>query len=143
VVAAILGHPSHIVDILFFGVGADIDIGELVIADVGDEPGEVVKAVIDHPKSAAGKAGIAAARLFGGDLEHQHLRTRFARRQRGTGRGVAGPDHDHVELFAAGNVHGSTLRLQSRPPRPVWPPMLGRTILTLSNQGGDPHAAAR
>ena len=142
-VAAILGHPSHIVDILFFGVGADIDIGELVIADVGDEPGEVVKAVIDHPKGAAGEAGIAAARLFGGDLQNQHPGAAFARRQRRTGRGIPGPDHDHVELFLAGDVHGSTLRLRSRPHDPVWPPVLGRTILTLSNRGGDRHAAAR
>ena len=46
-----------------------------------------------------------AARRFGRDLQHHHAPTRLARRQRGTGRGVAGPDHDHVELFA-GDVHG-------------------------------------
>ena len=109
-VAAILGHPAHVVEIFFLGVGADFDIAKLVVADVGDQPGEVVKAVIDHPKGAAGKAGIAAARLFGGDLEHQHPRTRFARRQCGTGRSVAGPDHDHVELFASRDVHDSLLR---------------------------------
>ena len=119
-VAAVFGQPADIVVILFLGIGADIDIGEFVVADVGDQPGEVVEAVIDDAPGAAGKRRIAAAPVLRRDLQHQHSGAPLARRKCGTGRGIAGPDHDHVELFAAGDVHGShPLRLQSRLLRPV------------------------
>src|SRR5580704_15144587 len=49
-VAAVFGEAPHIVVILLGGVGADIDVLQLVAADVGNQPGEVVEAVIDDPE---------------------------------------------------------------------------------------------
>ena len=71
-VAAVFGQAADIVVILLGGVGADIDIGELVVADVGDQPREVVEAAIDDAEGAAGKGRIAAARSLGRDFQLQH-----------------------------------------------------------------------
>ena len=71
-VAAVFGQPADIVVILFLGVGADIDIFQLVVADIGNEPREVVEAVIDDAPGAAGKGRIAAAPVLRRDLQHQH-----------------------------------------------------------------------
>ena len=101
-VAAVFGQPADIVVILFLGVGADIDICQLVVADVGNEPREVVEAVIDDAQGAAGKGRVAAAPVLRRDFEHQHRGAVLPRRQRGAGRRVAGADDDHVML---GNVH--------------------------------------
>ncbi len=101
-VAAVFGKPADIVVILFLGVGADIDIFQLVVADVGNEPREVVEAVIDDAPGAAGKGRIAAAPVLRRDLQHQHRGAVLPGRQRGAGRRVAGPDDDDVML---GNVH--------------------------------------
>src|SRR5205823_8128289 len=46
-VAAILGEPPDIVEILLGGVRADIDILQFVVVDVRYQLREVVKAVID------------------------------------------------------------------------------------------------
>ena len=46
-VAAVFGQPPDVVVILLLGVGADIDIRELVLADVGDQLRQIVEAVID------------------------------------------------------------------------------------------------
>jgi hypothetical protein len=108
-VAAVLGQPAHIVEILLLGVGAEIDVPELGLVHVGDQSREVLAAVIDDAERAAGEGRVAGARLFGGDLQHQHPRPVLARRQGGAGRGIAGPDDDDVELFAPGYFHGSIL----------------------------------
>ncbi len=108
-VAAVLGQPAHIVEILLLGVGAEIDVPELGLVHVGDQAREILAAVIDDAERAAGKRGVSAARLLGGDLQHQHAGTVLARRQGGAGRGIAGADDDDVELFAPGYFHGSIL----------------------------------
>ena len=71
--------------------------------------------MVDDAERAAGKGRIAAARLFGGDFEHQYARPLLARRQCGAGRGIAGPDDDDVELFAPDRFHGLILRETSFP----------------------------
>ena len=109
-VAAILGQPAHVVEILRLVISAEIDVGELVVVDVGDQPREVVTAVIDDAKGAAGKGRVAALLILGGDFEHQHRGTVLPRRECGAGRGIAGPDHDHVEPFARVDLHHPILR---------------------------------
>ncbi len=109
-VAAVLGQPAHIVEILLLGVGAEIDVPELGLVHVGDEAREVLAAVIDDAERAAGEGRVAGARLFGGDFQHQHAGAVLMRRQGGAGRGIAGPDDDDVELFAPDGFHGSILR---------------------------------
>jgi hypothetical protein len=108
-IAAILGQPAHIVEILLLGIGADIDMAQLVLADIGNEPSEVVKAVIDDAKRAAGKSRVAAPRLFRGDFQHQHAGAVLARRQCSAGRGIAGADDDDVAVFAPDAFHGLIL----------------------------------
>ena len=102
-VAAVFGQPSDIVEILLGGVGADIDVLQFLIVDVGDQLREVVETVIDDPEGAAGKGGIAAAPMLRRDFQLQHRGAVFRRRQRGAGRGIAGADDDDVML---GNIHG-------------------------------------
>jgi hypothetical protein len=110
-VAAVLGQASHIVEILLLGVGAEIDVAELGLAHVGDQPGEILGAVIDDAERAAGEGGVAGACLLGRDFEHQHPGAVFVRRQGGAGRGVAGADDDDVDGFAPvdSGRHGSIL----------------------------------
>jgi hypothetical protein len=47
------------------GAGPDIDSGELVLAHIGDEPGELVEPAIDDAPRPAGKRRIAAAPVPG------------------------------------------------------------------------------
>jgi hypothetical protein len=101
-VAPVFGEAPHVVVILFLGVGPDIDIGELVVAQVGDQPGEVVEPVIDDAPRPAGKRRIAAAPVLRRDLQHQHRGAVLPRRQRRAGRRIAGADDDHIML---GDVH--------------------------------------
>src|SRR5204863_3462862 len=54
-VAAIFGEPPDVVEILLGSVGADIDILQFVVVDVGDQLREIVKAVIDDAEGATGK----------------------------------------------------------------------------------------
>ena len=96
-VATILGQPAHVVEILLLGVGAEIDVAQFGLVHVGDQPAQILAAVVDDAKGAAGKGGVAAALVLGGDFEHQHRGTVLARRQRGAGRRIAGPDDDHIE----------------------------------------------
>jgi hypothetical protein len=63
---------AHIVEILFRGVGPEIDVLELGLVHVGDQAGEILGAVIDDAKRAAGEGRVAAAGLFGRNFEHQH-----------------------------------------------------------------------
>src|SRR5207247_2081230 len=80
-VAAIFGEAPDIIEILLGGVGADIDILQFVIIDVGDQLREVVKAVIDDAEGAAGKGGIAAAPMLRRNFQLQHRGAVFLRRQ--------------------------------------------------------------
>ncbi len=105
-VATVLGQPAHIVEILFLGVGPEIDVPELGLVHVGDQPAEILAALIDDAEGAAGEGGVAGALIFGSDFEHQHAGAPVTRRQRGASRGVAGADDDHVELFAPHSFHG-------------------------------------
>jgi hypothetical protein len=73
-----LGQPAHIVEILFFGIGPDIDIAELVVTDVGNEPREVVEAVIDDAERAASK-GRVAPRASSGAISSISTRAPFSR----------------------------------------------------------------
>ena len=101
-VGAVFGQPPDVVVILLGGVGADIDVCELVVAHVGDEGREVVEAVIDDAERAAGKRRIAAGRVLRRDLQHQHRGAVLPRRQGRAGRRIAGPDDDHIPL---GDLH--------------------------------------
>ena len=140
-VAAILGQPAHIVEILLLGIGAEIDVFELGLVHVGDQPGEVLAAVIDDPERAAGKGRIAAALVLGRHFEHQHRGAVFTRRQRGAGRGIAGPDHDHVELFASVDFHRPTSPAipsrfrQSVAPGPAMVNLQRKAARSVSEQG--------
>ena len=110
-VAAVFGEPPDIVVILLLGVGPDIDSGEFVVADVGDEAGQVVEPVIDDAPRPAGKRRIAAAPVLGRNLQHQHRGAALLRRQRRASRRIAGADDDHIML---GDVHPFTLHRPSR-----------------------------
>src|SRR5271165_1065262 len=108
-VAAELGEATHIVEILLLGVGPEIDVPEFGLVHVRDQLREILTAVIDDAKRAAGEGGVAAARLLGGDLQHQHPGAVLLRRQCGASRGIARPDDDDVELFAPEGFHGLIL----------------------------------
>ena len=103
-VAAVLGQPAHVIEILRLAVGAEIDVPEFGLVHVGDQPRQVLRPVIDDAKGAAGKGGVAGALLLGRDFEHQYPRAVLARRQGGAGRGVPGPDDDHVIVAAIHRV---------------------------------------
>src|SRR5579872_1054626 len=97
-VGAPFGEAADIVVILLGGIGADIDIAELMLADVGDELRQIVEAVIDDAERPAGKGRVAARRLLRRNLQHQHRGAVFLGAERGAGRRVAGADDDDVPL---------------------------------------------
>ena len=96
-VAAVVGHPAHIVEELVGRIAAEIDVALLVLREVV-ELHQVVDAVENHPHGARRVGAVAAAFLFGGSLQHGHRGAFFARRQGGTGGRVARAHHQDIDL---------------------------------------------
>ena len=96
-VAAVVGHPAHVVEELVGRVAAEIDVALLVLREVV-ELHQVVDAVEDHPHGARRVGAVAAAFLFGGGLQHGDRGAFFARRQGGTGGRVARAHHQDIDL---------------------------------------------
>ena len=102
-VAAVLRQPSHVVEILFARVGAEIDASEVEFGDVGCQAQQVRDAVMDEAERSAGERGIACPGVLRRHLQQRHARAGVVRGERGVRRRVAGTDHQHVD---AGNIRG-------------------------------------
>ena len=99
-VGAVLRQLEHVVEILLLGVGAEVDVREVLVRHRGQHLEQVLDAAIGEAEGAAGEMRIAAALLERRRLQHQHARAVLAGRDRGAERGIAGADHEHVGPFA-------------------------------------------
>ena len=97
-IATIFGQPAHVVEILAFGVAAEVDAAEIEIGDVGCKAQQVIDLGIGEAECAAGERRVAAARVSRRRLDHRDGGSRFVRRQRGVRRGIACADHQDVNL---------------------------------------------
>ena len=97
-IGAVLRHARHVVEELVGRVGAEIGLAISCAREIGDQRLDVVDAVIDDADRAGGEAAVAAGLVLGRRFEHQHPGALLLRRQRGAERGVAGADHDHIDV---------------------------------------------
>ena len=104
-VAAILGQPAHVVEILAFGVAAEVDAAEIEIGDVGCQPQQVIDLGIGEAERTAGERRVAAARVLWRRLDHGDGGTCLMRRQRGIRRRIAGADHQDVNFAEFRRCH--------------------------------------
>ena len=110
-IAAVIGHPAHVVEILVGRVAAEVDIALLVLGEVV-ELYQVVDTVEDHAHGAGRVGAVAAALFLGGGLQHGDRSTRLTGGECRTGRGVAGADHQYIDLEI---VHLALLLLRPTP----------------------------
>ena len=99
VVDQALGDAGEVVAELRGGVGADIDAGDLGLAEVGDQLLDIGHAVVGEAKAAAGEVGVAAALGLGRLFEHEDLGALLAGADRGAERGVPGAHDNHSALL--------------------------------------------
>ncbi len=99
-VGAVLRQLEHVVEILLFGVAAEVDVREVVVRHRGQHLEQVLDAGIGEAERAAGEMRIAAALLERGRFQHQHARAVLAGGDRSAERGIAGADHKHVGPLA-------------------------------------------
>ena len=104
-VAAIVGHPAHVVEILVGGVAAEIDVALFVLGEVV-ELNQIVDAVEDHAHGAGRIGAVAAALGFGSRLQHGHRGARLARRKSRTCCRIARTHNQYIDLKI---VHASLL----------------------------------
>jgi len=71
-VRAVLGHPSHIVEILLARIGTEVSARALLGADLAHQLLDVGNAIVNGAHRAIGKASVAAALLLGSALKHDH-----------------------------------------------------------------------
>ncbi len=95
-VGAIFGHLEHVVEELVLGIGAEIDVREILVGERRQHRGEVLDAAIGEAEGAAGEVRVAAALLERRGFQHQHACAVLVRRDGRAERGVAGADHEHV-----------------------------------------------
>ena len=62
-VAAVLGQPAHVVEILAVGVAAEVDARQIEVGDIGRKPQQVFDAGIGEAECTARERGVAAACL--------------------------------------------------------------------------------
>ncbi|MEZ5231690.1 MAG: hypothetical protein R2749_03140 [Acidimicrobiales bacterium] len=96
-VGPVLGDAGHVVEVLLGAVGAEVDVGALVLGEIGHELDEVVDAVEHDAHGAGGVAGVAAALRRRCRLDHEHRGALLPGGEGGAGGGVAGADHDDVD----------------------------------------------
>ncbi len=104
-VAAVLGQPAHVVEVLAFGVAAEVDGGEIEVGDVGRQLQQLIDTGVFEAECAAGESRVAAACLLRRGLDHRDRRARLVRRQCRIGRGIAGTDHQHVDVAEIRRSH--------------------------------------
>ena len=61
----VLRDAAEIVEIVLRGIFAKVGARDVGVAQVRNDAFNVLRAVMDHPKAAAGEFGIAAAFFFG------------------------------------------------------------------------------
>jgi hypothetical protein len=109
-IGAMLRHQRHVVEKLCGGVGAEIRARDFRRREIGHERLDVVDAVIDHADRTGSEAAVAAGFFFRRRFEHEHTGASFLRRERGTERGVAGADNDHIGIeFAHAPASGTRI----------------------------------
>ena len=69
----VLGDAAEVVEIFFRRVFAEIRPRDIGVAEIGDNPLDVLHAMMDHPETAAGEVGISAALGFGCTLDQCDL----------------------------------------------------------------------
>jgi hypothetical protein len=111
-VGAILRHLEHVVEVLVFGVGAEIDVREILVGERRQHGDQVLDAAIGKTKGTAGEVRVAAALFERRRLQHEHARAILVRRDRRAERRIAGPDHKHIGtlLRELDGVHGVNAR---------------------------------
>jgi hypothetical protein len=113
-----LRERKKVVEEFILGVGAEIDVLEILLRQRRQYRDEIVDAAKREAEGAAGEMGVAAALLEGGGLEHEHAGAVLVRRDRGAQRGVAGSDDENIGRFARQfEIHGFPNTAPSRMPR--------------------------
>ena len=134
-VAAVLRQPAHVVEILAFRVGAEIDVRQVEIGDVRRQGEKFVDPVVNEAECAPGEGGVAAARGLRRGFQHGDGDSGLVRGQRGVGGGITGADHEDIDRlvlgwghlrFPAADNRGATLWAA---PASVNPPAGRRTYL--------------
>src|SRR5436190_8136913 len=104
-VAAVLGQPMHVVVVLLGRVAAEIDVGEVEVANIRGERDEVLDSAEREAEGTAGEGRVTAASLFRRRLQHGDGGAHLARLQRRIGRRIAGTNHQHVDAAEVGSGH--------------------------------------
>ena len=99
-IGAVLRQLEHVVEILLFGVAAEVDVREVLIRHRRQDLEQVLDAGIGEAEGAAGEMRIAAALFERRRLQHQDARAVLAGGDCGAERGIAGADDKHVGPFA-------------------------------------------
>jgi hypothetical protein len=71
-VAAELCEAAHVVEELRFGVGVELDVGEVHLGHFGHKAPQVVGTVEGETQHATGEGGVAAAQIAWRGFEHDH-----------------------------------------------------------------------
>ncbi len=87
---------KEVVEELVLGVGAEIDVLEILLRERRQHRDEIVDAAEREAEGAAGEMRVAATLLERSGFEHQHAGAVLVRRDRGAQRGIAGTDDEDV-----------------------------------------------
>ena len=92
------GHADEVAPHCLHGVRAEVDLGELPLAQVGDQPGDVVDPGVRKAEGAAAEVGVAAALLPRRLLQHDRPGSRLPGREGRAERGVPRAHDDDIGI---------------------------------------------
>src|SRR5262249_54042198 len=104
----------HVVVVLLDRVAAEIDVGEIEVADIRSKRDEVLDGLETEAEGAASEGGVAPAGLLRCRLQHRHAGAHLPCLQRGVGRRIAGADYQHVDAAEVSS------RAHSEFPSALW-----------------------
>ena len=119
------GHADEVAPHCLHRVRAEVDLGELPLAQVGDQPGDVVDPGVRKAEGAAAEVGVAAALLPRRLLQHDRPGSRLPGREGRAERGVPRAHDDDIGI----GPHALPLRMppRSHRARPGEPPGIAWT----------------
>ena len=95
-VDVILCDATEIVEIFLGRIFPEVRIGDVLVAEIGHDPFDVLGAVMHHAEAATGEVGIASTLLLRCAFDDQYPCALLNCRQRGRKRSVAAADHDDI-----------------------------------------------
>src|SRR5207244_12718584 len=70
-IGAIFGHLEHVVEELFLGIGAEIDVRKIFVGERREDRDQIVDAAIGETEGAAGEVRVAATLFERRSFQHQ------------------------------------------------------------------------